>query len=339
MESAPPEDVLVFKRDLENIRTPDEFVDRILEDIDKYLAVSNRGREWFNKIRAAIAGAEVAGVKAPEVKAVHWKTHLERIIHDLLRNDERTIVFLWDEVPLMLDNIRHQCGEQEAMDVLDTLRKMRLDHPRLRMVFTGSVGLHHVLGALQRAGHGNRPTNDMLFRDLPGLYPEDARGLVWSLMRGEGIEADSIESAIHLIAETVNCLPYYIHHVVGRLKDDRSLVTTQMIEQAIVALLLDPQDPCGFRDFQARIVRYYMEADRPIALTVLDVLSTAQSSLSFVDLFNLVSSRMVIKDDEALRNQLVLLESDHYVIRASDGGYAFRFSIIARAWRIQRGLL
>ena len=186
VKAAPPDDTLVVKRDLENVRTPIEFVERILEDIMQHLSAQKRAGEWCRKRIKAMEGTEIRGViKLPAAQEKHWKTHLEGTLSDLMRHESRRVVFLWDEIPLMLDNIRQQSGEQAAMDVLDTLRALRQTHSRLRMVFTGSVGLHHVLGALQRAGHGNAPTNDMLFVDLPSLSREDAMGLAWSLLRGE----------------------------------------------------------------------------------------------------------------------------------------------------------
>ena len=36
---------------------------------------------------------------------------------------------------------------------------------------------------------------------------------------------------------------------------------------------------------------------------------------------------------------LVLLQRDHYVIQQPDGTYRFRFPLIQRSWRLQRGLL
>lgn len=123
MEAHPAEGSLVFKRDLENIRTPGEFVESVLEDINASLSTQKRAGEWFNALRNAIGGVEISGVmKLPPAQAQHWKTHLEKIIDDLMSNEERQVVFLWDEIPLMLDNISKQSGEQAAMEVLDTLR-------------------------------------------------------------------------------------------------------------------------------------------------------------------------------------------------------------------------
>lgn len=338
MKDVPPENTLVLKRDLENVRTPIEFVERILEDIKQYLSTQKRAGEWCQKLIQDMGGTEIRGViKLPSTQELHWKTHLEGIMSDLMRHESRRVVFLWDEIPLMLDNIRQQSGEQAAMDVLDTLRALRQKYSQVRMVFTGSVGLHHVLGALQAAGHGNASTNDMLFVDLPALAREDAMGLAWSLLSGEKLNVVEPEAVVSRIADSMDCLPFYIQHIVGRLADYDKTVTPEEVDTTVETLLRDPHDPCGMRNYQARIKKHYLLEHRPIAYALLDQLAVSEEPLPFDDLFNRAKHKLATEDEETVREVLYLLESDHYVLLGLDGGYSFRFPIIARAWKIQRG--
>jgi hypothetical protein len=41
-------------------------------------------------------------------------------------------------------------GDESAMELLDTLRSIRQMYPAVRMVYTGSIGLHHVIGSLRK---------------------------------------------------------------------------------------------------------------------------------------------------------------------------------------------
>ena len=51
----------------------------------------------------------------------------------------------------MLYNIVRHEGEAAAMELLDALRSIRQQHPSIRMVFTGSIGLHNIIiGVTQR---------------------------------------------------------------------------------------------------------------------------------------------------------------------------------------------
>jgi len=57
----------------------------------------------------------------------------------------------------MLASIRDRQNEKTAMEVLDFLRALRQTHSGLRMVITGSIGLHHVLSSLRDKNYGNSP--------------------------------------------------------------------------------------------------------------------------------------------------------------------------------------
>jgi hypothetical protein len=340
MEDRPEPDTLVFRRDLEGVRTPVEFVERVLQDISANLSAKQRTAGWFQKTWKAIGGTEVGGIiKLPEAQTAHWKTGLERVILDLVTNQEKRVVFLWDELPLMLDNIVQRSDEQSAMEVLDTLRALRQQHPaRLRMVYTGSIGLHHVLAALRRARYGNAPTNDMLPRDLGALGQDAAWGLAWSLLQGHQLVADDPEAVVQRIAELVDNLPFYIQHVVGKLSDSGGKVTPAAVDSAVVELLIDANDPWEMRNYRKRIDKYYIEAHRPFALGMLDALSIAPEPLEFTDLVNLLRHATITQDDETARDVLDLLQQDHYVMVESGTGFRFRFGIVGRAWRTLRRL-
>ena len=81
-----------------------------------------------------------------------------------------------------------------------------------------------------------------------------------------------------------------------------------------------------------------MSGERPFALYLLDVLSVTDQPLPFDDLFNRLKSRIVTEDSEMARRMLTLLQRDHYIVQHQDGKYCFRFPLIKRSWRLQRGL-
>lgn len=119
-------------------------------------------------------------------------------------------VIFWDEVPLMIYNIKQRRNEDTAMELLNTLRSLRQMHPDLRMVFTGSIGLHNVITSLKRAGYANDPTNDMYTMDVPPLSPLDAQELARRLLGGEDIRTDSLQATAQAIGEAVDGIPHYI---------------------------------------------------------------------------------------------------------------------------------
>jgi hypothetical protein len=340
MENQPASSTLVFRRDLEDVRTPLDFVERIVQDISANLSLRARGKTWLATLRAAVGGAEIGGIlKLPEANAPHWKLMLERVIGDLITNQEDRVVFLWDELPLMLDNICKQAGEPTAMELLDTLRALRQRHSQLlRMVYTGSVGLHHVLGALRRANYVNAPTNDMLPRNLPALETEPAMGLAWGLLQGEQLSTDEPEAVVRKLTELVDCVPFYIQHVVGRLADEGGIVTPARVEQTVAALLHEPHDPWEMRNYRRRIDRYYLPDHQPLALGMLDALAVSHEPLTHSELSNRLLHQQTTADEDATRDVLDLLQQDHYILSEPEHGFQFRFGIVRRAWRAQRGI-
>ena len=161
-EESDADERLIVYRDLEGMRTPLEFVEAVFRDVESFLSRKDRLASRARRLLDGVGGSEVAGVlKFPELAAPHWKRLLTDTFEDLTEHEARPLVFFWDELPLMLHNIRERDGEDTAMEVLDVLRHIRQTHPSVRMVFTGSIGLHNVLSALKAAGHANASVNDM----------------------------------------------------------------------------------------------------------------------------------------------------------------------------------
>src|SRR5262249_54143902 len=149
-----------------------------------------------------------------------WKGLLVKSIEDLMackdRTDQRLVLF-WDEVPFMIDNIRQVDGEQAAAEVLDTLRSLRQQHSNLRMIFTGSIGLHHVLATINAAHIASAPVNDMFTVEVTPLAPSDAERLARALIEGEQLKTSDIAEAAETIADEADCFAFYIHHIVAGL--------------------------------------------------------------------------------------------------------------------------
>ncbi len=64
-------------------------------------------------------------------------------------NKDTKILLIFDELPYMLQKIasigRDNESKTQAITLLDTLRSVRQKYTNLRMIYAGSVGLHHVL--------------------------------------------------------------------------------------------------------------------------------------------------------------------------------------------------
>ncbi|NBC18512.1 MAG: ATP-binding protein [Bacteroidetes bacterium] len=336
---ADAERLLTIYRDLEGVRTPLEFVEHVFYDVERYLS---RKQKWATRTRnflQEIAGSEIGEVvRFPDAAAPHWKRLLERTIEDLVTQQDRRVVFFWDEVPLMLHNlVQRGEGDAVAMEMLDVLRQLRQMHADLRMVFTGSIGLHNVITALRRAGYANDPTNDMRTIDVPPLRSAAAVDLALQLLEGENIVAAEVQATAETIARAVDQVPYYIHHIVSDLRFTDEPVTPDLVRTLVARRLRDPQDEWRMTHYRERVNTYYDDEEQPIVLAILDVL--ADEARSFAQLFNLVKTQVAVLDEEEerVRNLVRLLQRDHYIELGADDAYRFRFPLIRRWWRINRG--
>jgi hypothetical protein len=339
MAAEPQPGMRVFRvRDLEGARSPLEFVEYVFQDVHQDLSKTDRAMSRVREVLTQIGGAEFMGVKLPQQAQPHWKTILTKMMEDLTDHQEGLQVFLWDELPMMLGNIKRDQGETVAMEVLDTLRALRQTVPRLRMVLTGSIGLHHVISRLQEIGYVNSPTNDIFEVDVAPLSVEDACQLTQRLLSGEGIWTSDAPLLAQEIAETVDCFPFYIHHVVDALKWTTPGPTPEQVQTIVQASLCDDADRWHLAHYRNRIDSYYEKSMHPLVLGILDELAATDGPVSQRDLIDRLGVQGIESNPEAVRKMLHLLGRDHYTVRQADGAYRFKFGLIQRHWRLSRGL-
>jgi len=340
MTAEPLAGVLPVWRDLEKVRTPEEFAELVFKDVEDHLGRSKRTALKARSFLSSIGGTEIGGIfKLPQLQLQHWKSLLSHTIEDLVAHQDYKLIFFWDELPLMIYNIKQSNGEIAAMEVLDLLRDSDVCSSDLRMVFTGSIGLHNVLNGLKRDGYANDPVNDMAKVDVPPLdVNSTAIALIEALMDGEHIEATDKHAVSGFLAKTVDGFPFYIQHVVEQLAMLKKPATEELIKEVVGHFLIDDNDAWEMRHFRTRIDTYYLPEERPYALGLLDILAGSDEPLSFDKLFNLLKARIVTEDTEMARQVLTLIQLDHYITRTTDGAYMFRFPIIRRWWRLERGI-
>ena len=201
--------------DLEKFHSAEEFAVGVYDQVQTYLGfwrkTANAARKFYEE--HDFGEFKRTGGRRP------WKALLTAAIQDLAsqKQDVRP-VFLWDEVPYMIDHIRRADGGQAAVEVLDTLRSLRQEHPELRMVYSGSIGLHHVLDGIRDGTMSSEPVNDMYPVEVPPLATHDAVRLASDLIQGENLQVTNPQQSAEVIAEEADCFPFYIHHIVAGLR-------------------------------------------------------------------------------------------------------------------------
>jgi hypothetical protein len=339
-------EVFPIYRDLEKVVSPAEFVSNVLTDISGY----QKGIKWveglFGEFTKNFAGWQIGNIiKIPESSTDRWKEILENAIeyvmkHPLAVDDwedgkkGKQMIFFWDELPMMLDNfLKRENGALVAMEVLDTLRALRQTYPELRMVYTGSIGLHHVISKLKDAGYNNAPTNDMYTYDLQPLEASDAIDLATRLLEGENIATTELSAVATAISQQVDRIPFYIHHSILKLKSSRQQISPDLVKSQIDLVLCDP-NPWDMNHYQERIKTYYRDGSNEIAMAILDTLAVATIGLN---LEQIRDRNLAIQDLEMFRMVLKLLRQDGYLVMNIDRTYNFRYGLIQRYWQYQMG--
>jgi hypothetical protein len=332
-----PPGVTAFYWDLENIRSPEALVREIFNKVSEDLGNSQK---WQGKVQQllknwGLGGEKIAGVSLPKPDLT-WQQHLQGMVRDLSAQvaDRERWLFLFDELPLAIDNIRQDKGASIAMEVLDTLRSLRQDYPQIRMVYTGSIGLHHVVAELRKQGYRNAPTNDLPPVEVEPLAEYDAWKLAQDLLIGENVKTADLAAVSQEIASAVDGNAFYIHHSVAKLKGIAQPIDVPQVE-AMLQAAVRQYDIWDLGYFVKRIDSYYGDNTK-LALLALDELAP-ESALTIGDWWNRVSIQTPDLDKEAFRSTLNLLEQDHYICRNDAGAYRFRFSLVQRYWHQQRG--
>lgn len=341
MEAEAPPDKLPIYRDLEGTKTPLEFAENVYRDVEQYLSTLQKTGTRMQNLLKRLGGVQVGSLlKLPEnVPQHHWKDLLTATVADLVEQQDQMIVLFWDEMPYMIYDIARSVSESAAMEVLDTLRQMRNQHRNLRMVFTGSIGLHNVITSFKKIGYANDPTNDMKLIDVPALSPEYAEEVAYKLLQGERIAADDPNAVAQAIAQACDGNAFYIQFVVDRIAQGDVPANIALVEDVIQDSLTDPQDGWHMRHYRERIDTYYtVPEDRQFALALLDSVASSAQPLPFETLFNQLKAKITTEDAERARDVLTLLQRDHYLVQERNGAYRFRFPLIQRSWRLQRGL-
>ena len=260
MKAQDREGWLTVWRDVEDAGTPAEFAERVCRSIEEHLSGMGRAVSKVRAFLQEVAGTEISGVfRLPPAAQRQWKTVLEKAFEDLAEAQDARVLFVWDELPFMLQKVIHRDGEQAAMDVLDVLRHLRQTHGRrFPMMYCGSIGMHHVVRLLRFDGHTNPALNDLLTVELPPLLPGDAIELCKRLIVGEKLVCEDTAAVSKRIAELVDGVPFYIQSVVQKLRVLGGPVTADSAERIVAGALVDANDPWHLRHYQetpARLLR------------------------------------------------------------------------------------
>ena len=342
LEAEPPTHVCVIKRTLQGIRSPDEFVRRFVADVEGAspgLLKRSFGSRFTNAGIKKI-GSTPLSVEFTPVSKESWKDVVAETFATLDEGVDELVVLLWDELPQMIADIRDDHGVAVAREMLDVLRAARESHAGIRMVLSGSLGIHHVVADLRSKGGMWVPTHDMRAVDLPPLDEGFAEYLAAELLGNEEIRCDDVAAVARAVALEVDRIPYYIHQTALHLRSlqrngNGETVSVATVRDVVEEAIANPLDPWELGHYVARTPIYYGD-DAQLVDTVLDIVASATAPQSTEAINELLAAHQKPPSVERLRELLDLLCKDYYL--RPRPSYAFLRSLVRRAWLAKRKL-
>lgn len=339
---------LVIKRDVEGISTTEEFVTRLIDDLCEHQSSLTQGMHWLGKLRNELNDVKILGVTIAKRAEKNWTQTLESILKQLAEAQSKSgvrVLLIWDEFPWMLQKIIRTESPVAAANLLDNLRQCRQSQQSIRMILTGSIGLHHVIKALKKDGLTNESLNDTQVLNLPSLDKENAKVLAKKLIDGENLECGD-KSIISKLTNAVDYVPYYIHHVINSHKQQNIPITELSIKNIVSEAFTSANDPWHLVHYHSRLNDYYQD-NAPIYEIILDEFAFSEITLSRQTLQNRLSASLrltadntllaKVNDPEFIRQALQLLSADHYLQKNSKTAeFEFAFPLIKAWWSIYR---
>jgi hypothetical protein len=355
MEQEPHPDFDVVFLEVEGIESCHLLAERILNRTESLFTKTQGIRNELNKLKKRFGGIEVFGIfKFPEPRQENWQDLLQTVIGWICNvRPERRVLLILDELPYMLQKInsvaQSENKKHEAITLLDNFRALRQRHRNLRMIFAGSIGLHHVLKDLTQQTLPSEPFNNMEAVEIGPLEDCDAILLTEHLLSIEKISiVDDRDEVIRSIIVNTNNVPFYIERVISRLAGLGKPVSVAEVETTIQRQLTDDNDPWEMEHFRSRLEVYYQTrlidasnhpvSEASLARAVLDHLVTANTPQSIDEIWRVIRSQFVLTDRQAIIQLLRSLTQDHYLICDSNKRYRFRFSLVQRWWKIAQDL-
>jgi len=339
LEAEPLVGTCVIKRTLQGIRSPDEFVRKFIADVEKASPGLLKHSLGDRLAQAGIKriGSSPISVEFAPTDDKSWKDLVSETFAALDQGVEELVVLLWDELPQMIADIRDEHDANTAREMLDVLRAARESHRGVRMVLSGSLGIHHVVDDLRARGGMWVPTHDMRSVDLPPLTEDDAAYLAGELLRNHEIECDDVPTVARAIAVEVDCIPYYVHQTALQLqirqRTGAPAADAPLVRGVVKNAIDDPLDPWELGHYVARTPIYYRK-EVELVNAMLDLIARSADPLDIDALEEGLATFGPPPPRQHLRGVLDLLCKDYYL--RSDPEYTFLRTLVRRTWLERR---
>lgn len=284
----------------------------------------------FKKVKKVSGGG--VGVEFGELSKDDWPQLGKTMAHTLDDVTESWLIEI-DELPLfVLKLLKLDNGPMRVRAFLSWLRVLRQEHPKVRWLLAGSIGLDTVAGRLNMGD----TINDLQTVHLGPFSKESAESLLNSLAASYGLSFTA-QARDTIITRVGWLLPFYLQIAFSLLRDQapeasQAWSPNEEVIKQVFEDLLSPSNRNYFDYWRQRLTE---ELGSPDDRYSIQLLSTAchENGASRDTLYQVLHKQ--IADSEAcsdkLRYLLDVLVNDGYLVE-QDGRYMFRFGLLREYW-------
>ncbi len=328
--------------DTEGMRDPQDFIAGLMTELLSDKSLSNIAKMGLKKIGSALTKVEEIGIadfrlKIREVIGKDWQDKGSELVSKIKDYAEKDILFILDELPLLVQNIMRQEGEKASHDFLNWFRSIRQmpELSRVRWLVGGSIGIEHILAKI---GAGVQVINDFQILRICPFSQIEGRKYIKALLKNEGqmnrIQKPVIDSLLKTIGAPV---PYFVQILIYESLNEmrrrgRKTLNNEIIQKAYNEGVLGPASRTYFEHYFTRLKDYYdKETEHVAKRLILEV--ARQGKVKKTDLFKLF--RLESKGnltDESFGYLLTDIENDFYVSYNRENQYYSFTTNILRDW-------
>jgi hypothetical protein len=265
------------------------------------------------------------------------ESYFERLVKALNEDRQRRWALLIDELPIFLKALHDQGpkGVEAARNFMNLTSRLRADHPRVRWMITGSIGLE----PLARAGNYMGVLAKFETFDLQPLNEAQAKDFVKDIAQEGRLhyrQAITDPEAEALVAAVGWRSAYYLEALAKKLTGepcDNTMGAKALVEDAVQRLLA-PGEAATFGVWEEHVRKHYRDAERRIAFATLAAIAQKADGLRVDALLAAVGNVEVTKRE--LRAVLTRLHVEGFLTvsdwEGDDPTAAFLNPLLRRWW-------
>ena len=324
----PLENYTCIYQNIEGVKTKDEFYSRLFDLILQCANKAVKAKTFISQCLAKYDIEEItkSGLKL-KGKEINYEKELRNLIPDLKNTQINTVIFL-DEFAEVINKLNKQGKQQDAIDILHTLRELRSnnDFKHFTLVYAGSIGLEFVINTIDRP----KLINDLHRVKTDQLTSDEADQLIAQITKGATIQL-SAEVIGHLKVKINHLLPYYIQlmveqiDLIARQKQQPDIIT-EIIDEAFEQVVNENKN---FNDWLIRLKDYHKEVF-PFINEILKY-TAKHGTIPIQQIYNTASGPQFKREDDYMDFVEQLLY-DGYLVETDKHVYRFISPFLQQFW-------